>query len=151
MEKKLIKDPFEKLYEQMDDLRKKKQSLIDDLMYGNLSEDAAQRVNDNIAGLKDELENLTFKENLLYKMAAKKDTPTEDLTTAFSLILPYKYYLTVNTVTCQECDLIALATNKVAYLINIYNGSEVVPLCENCLIKQKEKYERANQINTYAN
>ncbi len=65
MEKKLIKDPFEKLYEQMDDLRKKKQSLIDDLMYGNLSEDAAQRVNDNIAGLKDELENLTFKENLL--------------------------------------------------------------------------------------
>ncbi len=80
MEKKLIKDPFEKLYEQMDDLRKKKQSLIDDLMYGNLSEDAAQRVNDNIAGLKDELENLTFKENLLYKMAAKKDSRPKNQT-----------------------------------------------------------------------
>jgi len=151
MEKNLIKDPFEKLYEQMNDVKMKHQSLVDDLLYGNLSSEASERTNDKIIGLKDELNDLAFKENLLYKMASKKDNSTEDIETIFRKILPNKYYLVVNTVPCQECNLISLATNKVAYVINIYKDSEVAPICENCFTKQKEKYERANQENTHAN
>lgn len=134
-----IKNPFEKLYDQANELKVEQQCLTDDIIFGNLSTDAVERSNARLLEIKSELEELKDMEELLLKISQKSDEVYEkEPLTIFKKELPKKSYLIEKTVKCAYCDIISLLTNKVAYVINIYNDSKVEPICENCYQIKKE-------------
>lgn len=142
METKEVKNPFDKIYELAEELKQEQQCLVEDAVYGNLDSSAVERSNNRILEIKEELKELEISEQNLLKMAKKTDAEYEnEPLTVFKKELPKKGYLLTKIVKCKYCDLISLLTNKVAYIVNIYNDSVVEPICENCYEIQKEKYD----------
>lgn len=146
MEDKEVKNPFEKLFEQMAELKLKQQCLMDDITVGNLDMLAVERSNQALLNIKNEIADLNKIEKLLQAMSQKtKKEHDEEIHTCFKQLLPPKHYLLLTAVRCKKCGIISVLTNKVAYIINDLNDSAVEAICENCYLIQKEKLERANQ------
>lgn len=142
METKEIKNPFDKLYEQTEELKQEQKCLVDDATFGNLDVSAVERSNARILEINELLKEKEEAEQLLFKMAKKTDGEyNSEPLTVFKQVLPKKGYLLTKVVKCKYCDLISVLTSKVAYIVNTYNDSALEPVCENCFEIQREKQE----------